>query len=126
MIFLHQFSIDHWEALTSYARPRYWFDGRKLDRLTVEGERKRIRSIADDTQRRQETERLRTTLGKLAGVPGALDRMKEIEAALDATGPGATPRAREGLALLRRLIEDTRTIYRQAIPDPKALVMPAE
>jgi len=126
MIFLRQFSIDHSEVLTSFARPRYWFDGSTLDRLTVEGERKRIRSIADDAQRRQETERLRTTLGKLAGVPGALERMREIEAALDATAPGATPKTREGLALLRRLIEDTRTIYRQAVPDPKALVMPAE
>jgi len=126
MIFLHQFSIDHSEVLTSFARPRYWFDGRKLDRLTVEGERKRIRSIADDTQRRQETERLRTTLAKLAGVRGELDRMKEIEAALDATDTGASPKTREGLALLRRLIEDTRTIYRQAVPDPKTLVVPAE
>jgi len=52
--------------------------------------------------------------------------MKEIEAALDATDTGASPKTREGLALLRRLIEDTRTIYRQAVPDPKTLVVPAE
>lgn len=126
MIFLRQFSIDNWEALSLFAKPRYWYDGHKIDPLTLEGERRRIRAIPDENQRRQETERFRATLGKLAGVPAALDRMREIEAALDAAEPAASPKTREGFALLRRLIDDTKTIYRQAVPDPKALTMPEE
>jgi hypothetical protein len=126
MLFLHQFSIDHAEALTSFAGPRYGFDGRKLDRLTSNGERLRIRSIVDEAQRRREAERLRTTLNKLAAVSVALERMKAIEAAIDATDRGASPKTREGLAILRRMIDDTRTIYQQAVPDPKALASPSD
>jgi hypothetical protein len=126
MIFLRQFSIDYAELLAAYAGPRHGYDGRELERLTVEGERARIRSIADQVERRQATQRLRAMLAKLAEIPAALDRMKEIEAALVATERDATPKTREGSALLRRMIEDTRAIYQQAVPDPKALLLPVE
>ena len=50
--------------------------------------------------------------------------MDAIAAAMDAATPGATPKTRESLALLRRMIEDTRKLYREAVPDPRALTEP--
>jgi hypothetical protein len=124
MVFLHGFSIEYAELLGSYARPRYGFDGRKLDCLTVAGERRRIRSIADDKERQRETQRVQTAIQKLAAIPAALERMKAIETRCEALTPIASPKTRDGLALLHRLIDDTKTIYKEAVPDPKALVMP--
>ena len=68
----------------------------------------------------------RATLGKLIGATGALDRMTAIEAALDKVDPGANPKTREGLAIMRRMIDDTRKIYSLAVPDPRALAVPIE
>jgi len=50
--------------------------------------------------------------------------MGQIEAAIDKATPAATPKTREGMAILRRMITDTRKLYKQAIPDPRALAKP--
>jgi len=47
--------------------------------------------------------------------------MDQIEAAIERATPTATPKTREGFALLRRMIEDTRTLYKRAVPDPRLL-----
>jgi hypothetical protein len=58
---------------------------------------------------------------QLAALPAALDRMAKIEAAMNQAAPTATPKTLEGFAILRRMIEDTRTLYKKAVPDPSAL-----
>jgi hypothetical protein len=40
--------------------------------------------------------------------------------------PAATPKTREGFAILRRMIDDTRELYKEAVPDTKALAGPIE
>jgi hypothetical protein len=126
LIYLRQFSIDHAEVLASFAKPRSWYDGRKLEPFSLKGERERVRTIADPKQRGVETERLKATVAKLAAVPAALDRMKEIESAITASEPAATPKTRDGFTLIRRLINDTRVIYSEAIPDSKLLSSPID
>jgi hypothetical protein len=117
LIYLQQFSFDHWQEICLYAKPRFGYGGEEIARLTVQVERKRVEAIADGNQRRAEAERLRQTLQKLAGLAEHLKRMQRIEAAIDAATPAATPRTREGFALLRRMIADTRKLYQQAVPD---------
>jgi hypothetical protein len=126
LIDLRQFSIDHAELLASFAKPRSWYDGRKLEPFSLKGERERVRAIADPKQRGVETERLKATVAKLAAVPVALDRMKEIESAITASEPASTPKTREGFTLIRRFINDTRALYSEAIPDPKLLSSPID
>jgi hypothetical protein len=121
MIYLQQFSFDHWQEICFYAKPRFGYGGEEIARLTVQGERKRVEAIADARQRQAEADRLRQALRKLAGVAEHLKRMDRIEAAVAAATPTATPRTREGFALLRRLIADTRKLYKQAVPDPRLL-----
>jgi hypothetical protein len=121
MIYLQQFSFDHWQVISLYAKPRLGYSGEKIERLTVEGERKRVQGIPDAKQREAEAERLRMTFQKLAGVAEHLKRMDQIESAINREAPTATPKTREGFALLRRMIQDTRTLYKQAVPDPRRL-----
>jgi hypothetical protein len=124
MIYLHQFSLDHWSEITAYARPKAGFVGERVERLTVEGERKRVQAIPDAKQRKAAADQLRATFAKLAGVPAHLTRMGQIEAAIDKATPATTPKTREGMAILRRMITDTRKLYKQAVPDPRALAKP--
>ncbi len=126
LVYLRQFSLDHASEIARFVRPRFGYGGERIERLTVEGERQRVRSIPDPKTRRVEADRLRKTLARLAGVRKDLDRMDTIEAALNQADPTATPKTREGLALLRRMIADTRQLYRQAVPDPKALEAPGD
>jgi hypothetical protein len=123
---LRQFSLDHAELLTSFARPRTLYHGRKMPPLSLKGERERVRAIADPKQRGVEAERLKATVAKLATALAALDRMKEIESAITASEPAATPKTRDGFALIRRFINDTRAICSEAVPDPKLLSSPID
>ena len=54
-------------------------------------------------------------------MPEQLKRMDEIEKAIGAAAPGASPKAQEGFALLTRMINDTRDLYKKAVPDSAAL-----
>jgi hypothetical protein len=121
LLYLQQFSFDHWQELCLFAKARYGYGGEKIERLTVEGERRRVEAITDAGQRRAEAERLRATFRKLAAVGEHLKRMDRIEAAVERTAPTATPKTRDGLDLMRRMIQDTRALYRQAVPDPRLL-----
>ncbi|HJT78465.1 MAG TPA: hypothetical protein VJ739_14775, partial [Gemmataceae bacterium] len=121
MIYLQQFSFDHWQEICLYAKPRFGYSGEEIPRLTVRGERKRVAAITDARKRQAEAERLRQSLRKLAGLAEDLKRMDRIEAALDAATPAATPKTREGFALLRRMIADTHKLYKEAVPDPRLL-----
>ena len=85
-----------------------------------------MRSIPDAKQRRAEADLLRQKLAKLAGIGADLKRMDAIEATIKQAAPAATPKTREGFALLQRMIDDTRQLYRQAVPDPKDLTAPIE
>lgn len=124
MIYLQQFSFDYGLLISQFARPRFGYEGEKHDRLTVEGERKRVQSLSDPQQRKAAAARLRQTFDQLAGVAGHLRRMDGIEAAMKEAEPAATPKTRDGFALLRRMIDDTRKFYREAVPDPRALAEP--
>jgi hypothetical protein len=124
MIYLQKFSLEHAEEITLFAKPRYGYSGERIERLTIEGERLRVAAIAGAKPRAVEEERLRKTLARLAMIAGDLKRMDDIEAAAQQAEPTATPKTREGLALLQRMIDDTRTLYREAVPDPKLLVEP--
>jgi hypothetical protein len=126
MIYLQQFSFDHWQVLCLYAKPRIGYSGETIARLTVAGERKRVRAIPDARQRRAEADQLRKTFQKLAGMAGHLKQMEEMEAVIDRVSPQATPKTREGIAILRRMITDTRTLYQKAVPDPRLLTDPIE
>jgi hypothetical protein len=126
MIYLQQFSFDYYLPLTQYAKTRIGYEGEKFDRLTVEGERKRVKSVPNAEQRKAEAARLRKTFDQLAGVAEHLKRMGAIEAAMKEAEPAATPKTREGFAILRRMIDDTRKLYKEAVPEPKALAEPIE
>jgi hypothetical protein len=126
VIFLQKFSLEHAEEITRFAKPRYGYSGERIERLTIDGERLRVAAIAGVKPRAVEEERLRKTLARLAMIDKDLKRMDDIEAAAQQTEPTATPKTREGLELLRRMIDDTRTLYRDAVPDPKLLVEPRE
>src|SRR5439155_8888278 len=64
MISLQQFSFDHWLEITRYAKPRFGYSGETIERLTIEGERKRVAAIADVKQREAEADQLRKTFQK--------------------------------------------------------------
>jgi hypothetical protein len=121
MIYLRQFSFDHWQDICLFAKPRIGYSSDKIEPLTLAGERKRVRSIPDAQQRTAEADGLQKKLAKLAAVAADLKRMDAIEAAMKQAAPPATPKTREGLALLQRMIDDTRNLYRKAVPDPKEL-----
>jgi hypothetical protein len=97
-----------------------------MPKLTLAGERKRVQAIPDVKERKAAAALLQATVHKLAGVPGHLAHMARIEAAMDKLAVTATPKTRDGLAILRRMIEDTRTLYKKAVPDLKALATPIE
>jgi hypothetical protein len=118
---LQQFSFDHWRELCLFAKPRSGYQGEELARLTVDGERRRVQSIADANQRRAEAEKLKQVFAKLAAIGGEVGKLNEIESVLTQVDRHASPKTREGLSLLRRMIDDTRALYREAVPDPKAL-----
>ncbi len=126
MIFLQQFSLDYSLPISQFAKTRLGYEGEKYDRLTVEGERKRVRSIPNAEQRKAEEARLRKTFDQLAAAGEQLKRMDTIEAAIKAAAPTATPRTREGCAIMQRMIDDARKLYKVAVPDPKALAGPIE
>jgi hypothetical protein len=126
MISLQQFSFDHWQEICLFAKPRIGYSGERVERLTVAGERQRVRSIPDAKQRRAEADLLRQKLAKLAGIGADLKRMDAIEATIKQAAPAATPKTREGFALLQRMIDDTRKLYGEAVPDPKDLTAPIE
>jgi hypothetical protein len=121
LIDLQRFSFDHWREICLFAKPRVGYLGEEIARLTVDGERRRVRSIADPSQRRAESEKLQQMLAKLAGIAGDIERLNEVESALTEAERQASPKTCEGIAVLRRMIDDTRALYRDAVPDPKLL-----
>jgi hypothetical protein len=121
LVYLQQFSFGHGWLISQFAKPRFGYGGEKIERLTVEGERKRVRAISNPREREAEAVSLRQTYAQLAGVAEHLRRMEAIEAALKKAAPGATPKTRESFALLQKMIDDTRTSYREAVPNPRAL-----
>ena len=93
---------------------------------TVAGERARVRAIADPAKHKAEAEQVGKTFGRLATIADDLRRMEGIEAAMKEATPGASPKTRDGFALMRRMIDDTRELYRKAVPEPKDLTAPLE
>ena len=121
MVYLRQFSIDHWNEICSFSKPRYHYDGHRIEPLTIAGELDRVRAIEDEAARKTGVDGLLKKLKKLATVSEHLTKMSEIEASMKKDTPQATRKTREGFALLRRMIDDTRVLYRTAVPDTAAL-----
>jgi hypothetical protein len=126
LIDLRQFSLDQGVEIGRYANPRLGYGGELLPQLTLDEERRRVCTIADEKSRKAQEEFLRNTIRKLAEVPAYLSRMDRIEAAMREATLGASPKTREGMAILQRMIDDTRRLYKKAVPDPKALTTPVE
>ena len=121
MIYLRRFSLDHWKEICRFAKTRFGYAGERVEPLTLSGEFKRVEQIADENQQKAEREKLLTTCKKLADVQVHLDRMTEIESALDAAAPQATPKTLESFEIMRKMIADTHRLYQQAVPDPSFL-----
>lgn len=115
-----QLSFAHWQELTQYARPRLWYDGSLLDRLTVAGELGRVRAVQDETARRAAAVQLLATFRGLQSVGEALSRMAARNDALLAKSE-ATPKDRDGFELLTRFLADTRELFAAAVPDAAEL-----
>jgi hypothetical protein len=123
MIYLHQFSLDHWPELRlygKYGRPRTGPGGERPE-PTIAGQLKRVRAISDEKQRQAESAALLGVCRKLAAIREDLARIDEIEAAMNQAAPMASPKTRDGFSVLRRMIDDTRDLYREAVPDPTVL-----
>ena len=69
---------------------------------------------------------LKAASEKLAAMPVGLKRMDEIEAAMKSAKSAATPKTRDGFAILQRMIDDTRKFYKMAVPDHEALIKAIE
>ena len=121
MMYLRQFSLDHWREIGTYSKPQYGYSGQPVKPLTVAGELNRVQTITDENQRKAGASKLLATFTKLAGVREHLDRMAKIEVAMDEVTSDATPKTAEGIEILRRMIDDTRRLYRLAVPDSTAL-----
>ena len=121
MVYLRQFSLDHWLEIRNFSKPRYHYAGERFEPLTLSGELKRVAGIADEKQRRDQQQKLLTSLKKLAKVREHIDRMAKIEVALDAAAIQATPKTLESLQIMRKMITDTGRLYQQAVPDQPAL-----
>jgi len=126
MLNLQQFSLDHFRVINQFSNPSFNYSGQAVTRLTIAGERERVRAISDPQQRRVETEQLQKTLTNLAGLQKDLDDMQNVEQFIKQTEGHATPKTAEGLALLQRMIDDTRRLYHEAVPDPEQLTAPIE
>ena len=124
--YLRRFSIDHWREICHFAKPRFGYAGERIEPVTLPGELDRVEQIADENQQEAERKKLLAQLKKLAEVQVHLGRMAEIEAAMDAATPRATPKTLESFAIMRRMITDTRRLYRQAVPDPPLLTATIE
>ena len=81
----------------------------------------RVQAISDEAQRRAEAAALLGVLRRFVEIDEELSRMSGIEAAMAAALPQASPKTREGFAILRRMIEDTRALYRESVPSRHAL-----
>lgn len=123
MLYLHQFSLEHWNELRSYGKygtPKTAADGTRLE-PTIAGQLQRVQAISDEAQRRAEAAALLGVLRRFVEIDEELSRMSGIEAAMAAALPQASPKTREGFAILRRMIEDTRALYRESVPSRHAL-----
>jgi hypothetical protein len=125
-IWLHEFSLAYAEEICRYAKPRLGYGGEEIPPVTVEGERRRITAITDAAVRKVKAKRVSQSFAKLAAAGAGLKRMGEIDAAMRAADGGASPKTRDGFALMRRMIDDTRDLYRRAVPDASALTGPVE
>lgn len=47
MMYLQQFSFDHWQTLCLFASPRFGYSGETIEPLSIESERQRVQTIAD-------------------------------------------------------------------------------
>jgi hypothetical protein len=121
MIYLRQFSLDYARAICSFAKQGFGYAGERIPPLTIAGELGRVQTIADKAQRKAQADQLAATLKKLSEVAEQLKHMEQIEAAVDEAGKTATPKTLEGIAIMRRMIADTRAMYKQAVPDPAVL-----
>jgi hypothetical protein len=119
LLYLHQFCLDHALAISTFAKPRYGFGGETIANPTVAGELQRVGAISDKTDRVVQSAALETTFRQLASAGEHLARMAEIEKAMNETA--ASPKTRDGFAIMRRLIDDTRMFYQKAVPDPRML-----
>ena len=75
----------------------------------------------DADQRRQQNQAVSKELEKLAAVADGLKRMDSIGQAIQAATPTASAKTREGFAMLKKFMDDTRALYRLAVPEPSAL-----
>ncbi len=121
MLYLHQFCMDHWVELTQYGNPRFGYVGEELGRVRIGDEIKRVTSMENEAERRKAAEPLLKTCRSLAVIAEELERMDQIESAMQAAAANATPKDRDGFALIQRMIDDTRRIYRDAVPDASEL-----
>ncbi len=121
LIDLQNFSFENWEILGFFAKDRFGYAGEKIPRLTVAGELARVQGIADTSQRRTQADQLLVKFRKLASNREDLERMEKTSRAVAAAMPTVSPKAREGLALLQKMVDDTQRLYRLAVPDRAAL-----
>ena len=114
--------LDRIERLiSSHTHYHLGYSGETIPAQTIANELKRVQTIVDEKQRQEASAALARTFKVLAGVPEHLSRMAVIEQAMEAHEAQATPKTRDGSALMQSFIDDTRTIYRQAVPDPAGL-----
>jgi hypothetical protein len=121
MIYLQKFSFDHAETLSFYAKDRLGYSGETIPHWTVRGEVDRVMAITDAGQKETQTRGLRKKLEELASLADHLGRMEKIDNKIAQAKADATPKTVEGLALLSKMIADTRELYRKAVPDQTAL-----
>ena len=121
MIYLRQFSLDHWKELCNFSKPRFLYAGERVEPLTLSGELERVEEISDEKQQQGQQQKLLSAVKKLAEVHEHLDRMAKIEAALETAAVRATPKTLESFEIILKMITDTRRLYQQAVPDPPAL-----
>ncbi len=86
----------------------------------LSGEVERVASVSDETSRSAEVKRLRALLNTLRMTRDeALPGMKAIEAKIAALEPKASRKSMAAFALMRRAIDDSRRVYRDAVSDDR-------
>ena len=123
LIYLRSFMTEHKWVIPNYSSGYVDWDCNAIPQRTIAGELARILAITDAVERTTQERKALEDWKKLAAVPDHLSgRMAEIETLIEDMSPNATPKTREGFALMQRLIDDTRKYYGIAVPDREALI----